>query len=235
MVRILWKHVIAVQLDALPMSTGSCKVARFGSTLLSSSWGNLLVGGVGRVPHRPGNEIMVLGDTGAVELLPESALEPLRPFLGVGCSVSTVDSGGILITGGGAVCFSFGSSFNPHWLLVERADQGPSSWRCDIIDESNWSQPALAPISAAECVPESQLCRTCHLHRTRFENTIRSQKYRHGLLYLPLGYQLSRGQDRARHDHIDPQGHERIPPILNQELRLPNRALLPVPGAPGAE
>ena len=126
-----------------------CFTARFGASLELLPPGLLLIGGVsdrGLIPEK--FEIVILRPE------PGETSEPGEPFRGlnhveraelvsagprlllVGHSAITVDAGNILILGGGAVCFSFGTHWNTGiWTLRAGNDvPGPMWHLCDVSE-----------------------------------------------------------------------------------------------------
>ncbi|KAK5000385.1 tRNA methyltransferase ppm2 [Elasticomyces elasticus] len=89
-------------------------LGRFGATLLSSEEGIFLVGGVtGQVMLKKDYEILDLKNKRPLNVHWEH-----RPLL-VGCHTIDVEHGHILVVGGGATCFSFGTFWSPSTYLSE--------------------------------------------------------------------------------------------------------------------
>ena len=147
-------------------------LARFGASIESSPLGLLLIGGVsdrGLIPHV--SEIMLLrSDTCKLStsgaqmrdtFQPERAhlvCHGPRPLL-VGHSVTTVDTGKLLILGGGAVCFSFGAYWNMGvWTVQNSIDISTSRWRlCTLPEAVLPSRPVVAAVAARNVDRESRL------------------------------------------------------------------------------
>ncbi len=129
--------------------------ARFGASLVSSSIGFLLIGGIsarGLIPLD--SEVILLspsictGLCAVAELSKATELHKVRltyqgrRALLVGHSVISVDTGEMLVLGGGAVCFSFGTYWNPGlWTLQEATEAPKPSWYLCCPPEAN-SLPA---------------------------------------------------------------------------------------------
>ncbi|KAF2671953.1 LCM-domain-containing protein [Microthyrium microscopicum] len=100
--------------------------ARVGANLVQSHIGPLLIGGVAPEVIPSALEVLKLGKDGfdtRVSMFPTSGSP--RPLL-VGISAIDVDPYNIIITGGGAVCFSFGACLNSHWYQLH-IDSGVDS------------------------------------------------------------------------------------------------------------
>jgi len=111
---------------------------RYGASLINSPWGILLMGGIGVDMIGRRDEILVLGGDWSVSRLNLEVTGP-RPLL-VGAQAMSTDGNEVLIVGGGAVCFSFGTVWNegcyslsvepsnePHWELLTPSTNGPLS------------------------------------------------------------------------------------------------------------
>ena len=101
--------------DRSPSLSGAI-IPRFGSTIVQTRPGLLLIGGVAaEAPLRRGHEMMLLtcengaGGLSATPVCPSYQGE--RPLL-VGFCAANLDSDQVLVLGGGAVCFSFGAYWN---------------------------------------------------------------------------------------------------------------------------
>lgn len=94
-------------------------VCRFGATLTRSRWGSLLVGGVGSCGVvQQGFEMMVITDELSISPPTVSGERTVpRPLL-IGHGAIKIDDDNILVVGGAAVCFSFGSFWNGGYYLV---------------------------------------------------------------------------------------------------------------------
>jgi tRNA wybutosine-synthesizing protein 4 len=93
--------------------------ARFGATLVNTGQGPWLIGGVGRTPNSAGCEIVSLHPSSNGHLSTVFAnQESIRPLL-VGASAITLSCGDVIISGGGAVCFSFGQYTDAHWYQIQ--------------------------------------------------------------------------------------------------------------------
>lgn len=161
-------------------SGSDCLMARFGASLLWSSVGLLYIGGISRRGLTPQEyEVMLVypeirtKSASQTERRRANHFEKVdlvfdgpRPLL-VGHTVANVEAGELLILGGGAVCFSFGTYWNlgtwtvhtssdlsrPPWHLREAAEAVPSL-RSTVPDEcqlngdvdSNPSVPHLTAI-----------------------------------------------------------------------------------------
>jgi tRNA wybutosine-synthesizing protein 4 len=93
--------------------------ARFGAALIATDQSPWLIGGVGRTPNAVDCEIMSLGDNPLdmpMRLFADG--QPAARPLFVGASAITLEGGDIIITGGGAVCFSFGQYTNQCWYQI---------------------------------------------------------------------------------------------------------------------
>ncbi|KAI9842109.1 MAG: tRNA methyltransferase ppm2 [Sclerophora amabilis] len=101
---------------------------RFGAAVSQSQWGLTIIGGVSQSPLlNEENEIMIIKPgRSPVRSLRQPGFSP-RPLL-VGHSVHTTKDS-ILIFGGGAVCFSFGTHWNNGiWALTDQ-ERTHHSWR----------------------------------------------------------------------------------------------------------
>ncbi|KAI9732357.1 MAG: tRNA methyltransferase ppm2 [Cirrosporium novae-zelandiae] len=118
-------------------------ISRFGSMLAWSRWGLLLVGGIGIHGVLTKDVEIICIDKGRLiesisepsKSLPDVAIyqcvgafeKRCRPLL-IGHSISTSNLDAVQVLGGGAVCFSFGCSWNEGtWTLTDdQADSGKS-------------------------------------------------------------------------------------------------------------
>lgn len=101
-------------------------ICRFGATITPSLWGSLLVGGVtstGVLQHRL--EMIILMDDCTISILTFQGADPfLRPLLIGHGAIRLLDY--LLIVGGGAVCFSFGSFWNNQCYFI-RSEAEPDN------------------------------------------------------------------------------------------------------------
>jgi tRNA wybutosine-synthesizing protein 4 len=107
--------------------------ARFSASIINlPSIGPVVIGGVAPVPLKLHEEAYGLVAEKGVELIRLFDNTVPRPLL-IGNIVSHIGSeySKILITGGGGVCFSFGSCFNTHWYIIQNSDINQrDAWRC---------------------------------------------------------------------------------------------------------
>lgn len=125
-------------------------IARFGATTNATSWGLVITGGIssrGVVPSK--YEIMLLDTAELMRCLAYDAawseamvstvglgmgFKGQRPLL-IGHAACAVNPSEVLILGGGAVCFSFGTFWNEGtWLLQDANAAGENRWL--MIQES---------------------------------------------------------------------------------------------------
>jgi tRNA wybutosine-synthesizing protein 4 len=124
--------------------------ARIGASLVP--WGDslLLIGGVSKNGIHSLSEdfLLLMYTTTEINIRqPVMQLPSVSPLL-VGMGVAAVSRDEVLITGGGAVCFSMGSFWNEGYFTVTKANlQGISSWRpvpCQV-DGTAQAKPPAAP------------------------------------------------------------------------------------------
>ncbi|KAI9873545.1 MAG: tRNA methyltransferase ppm2 [Pleopsidium flavum] len=141
-----------------------CFQARFGASLEWSSLGLLYIGGVsdrGLIPWE--YDIVAVGSGTCKVFAPEPGLyeasqfqrvdlacEGPRPLL-VGHMVAIANGGELLVLGGGAVCFSFGTFWNlGTWTLQDSRDLLGTSWHlCNTVEVV----PPLGPVVSATLQP----------------------------------------------------------------------------------
>jgi tRNA wybutosine-synthesizing protein 4 len=100
---------------------------RVGASLVKSRIGPLLVGGVSSKPIPYDMEVLNLCKNHSDTPMPIFALQSSsRPLL-VGASAIDLDEDNIIITGGGALCFSFGACLNTSWYQLFFRDPEKSS------------------------------------------------------------------------------------------------------------
>ncbi|RAL00930.1 tRNA methyltransferase PPM2 [Aspergillus ibericus CBS 121593] len=133
-------------------------LGRFGATVICSSWGLLIVGGI--IPRQIvpyDKEIMLLNPTAVARCLAGETSQPSdvlsavglglnfggpRPLL-VGHASHAVDPNQVLLLGGGAVCFSFGTFWTEGTWLLKHVDA--------TAPENEWNLvPESAPMSKVE-------------------------------------------------------------------------------------
>ena len=87
------------------------RCARFGANLVSSAQGFYLIGGIvaGQLLQRE-DEVLIIRQDWSVERVQQTVVEN-RPLL-IGAGTASVGNGDLIVVGGGAVCFSFGSFWN---------------------------------------------------------------------------------------------------------------------------
>ncbi|KAI9809943.1 MAG: hypothetical protein M1825_000376 [Sarcosagium campestre] len=100
---------------------------RFGARLSPSAWGTMIIGGViGGTPLIREKETLVI-DTSTLDIFKLRDLpDGPRPLL-VGHSVLSIDNE-VLILGGGAVCFSFGSHWNDGIWTISSGKDPANKW-----------------------------------------------------------------------------------------------------------
>jgi tRNA wybutosine-synthesizing protein 4 len=103
----------------------------------------VIIGGVAPIPLLAEQETMILSPTGWSFVSLFNHISP-RPFLLA--AIITLDkiTGNILITGGGGVCFSFGSCFNANWYLLSSTGRYNDKWDCYSEDTSKDVQKSLS-------------------------------------------------------------------------------------------
>ena len=100
---------------------------RFGATLVQSSWGLVMLGGIcSGLLLSAEDEILLLSDDLSVQRLRSSAIQ-VRPLL-IGCSFYA-GTDRLMILGGGAVCFSFGTYWNKGTWNLSGSESKVSPWR----------------------------------------------------------------------------------------------------------
>lgn len=101
---------------------------RFGASTINSCWGTLLIGGVTKAGVlRESEEVLVIDGAFQVKHLSIAHTGP-RPLL-IGVTAHRPDHATVLIAGGGAVCFSFGSFWNEGYLVISPTPPcGESNW-----------------------------------------------------------------------------------------------------------
>jgi tRNA wybutosine-synthesizing protein 4 len=129
-----WSINDSLSIKFTPISySGVASVARFGAHLVPSRWGNLLVGGVSSLGVvSKGEEILVLTPRMEAKSLKVFTQSVPRPLL-IGSIAVTVAGGDVLIIGGGAACFSFGSIMNMHWYALQGVEHSGNVGQEDII------------------------------------------------------------------------------------------------------
>lgn len=100
---------------------------RYGASLVRSPWGILLVGGIGRDMIEQKNEILVLGGDWSIRRLGMEVSGP-RPLF-IGTQAVEIDDDNVLLLGGGAVCFSFGTFWNEGCYTISTAAQKEDTWQ----------------------------------------------------------------------------------------------------------
>lgn len=136
-----------------------CFMARFGASLEQSPLGLLYIGGVsdqGLIPRkyevvvvRPGTCTIPAPEAGLCEATQFERVDLVcdgpRPLL-VGHMVATAGAEKLLILGGGAVCFSFGTYWNLGiWTLQNGIDLSGTSWHlCDIVEVVPPTRPVVS-------------------------------------------------------------------------------------------
>ena len=109
---------------------------RFGAALVRSEWGMLLLGGITNgVPLQHQDEAVVFEDksedkgTVTFSRLHFDVLGP-RPLL-VGFGAASVHDHGVVLLGGGATCFSFGTYWNVGCYTLTSQDEACNAWHID--------------------------------------------------------------------------------------------------------
>jgi tRNA wybutosine-synthesizing protein 4 len=107
--------------------------ARFGACVVNlPSKGPIIIGGVAPAPLKLHEEALRITEEKTIEqvqILDNTLPRPL--LIGVVASLIDTDSCRILITGGGGVCFSFGSCFNAHWYFIQDSkNKTLNPWVC---------------------------------------------------------------------------------------------------------
>ncbi|KAI9694117.1 MAG: tRNA methyltransferase ppm2 [Bathelium mastoideum] len=110
---------------------------RFGAALIRSEWGMLLLGGItSGLPPGQEHEALIFEDKS--EEMDEVSLSRLhldihgpRPLF-VGFGIASVQDHGIVILGGGATCFSFGTHWNTGcYTLTDQEEMYGTPWHAD--------------------------------------------------------------------------------------------------------
>jgi len=136
-------------------------ICRFGATLTPSRWGHLLTGGVssGGIVERH-LEFMVIEENLSIRPLdpPFQVSNLTRPLL-IGHGAVDAHHGNVLVVGGGAVCFSFGSSWNGNCFLISAEDNAEtlSEWRCLSFD-TKMPDSKVEAITASESIEATPEC-----------------------------------------------------------------------------
>ncbi|KAJ9644580.1 tRNA methyltransferase ppm2 [Coniosporium tulheliwenetii] len=102
-------------------------LCRFGASLVHSRWGPLLIGGVSQSGClKKKDEVAVIDvnieesriEARSLDIIPSDSSRPLL----VGSSAATLANSDVIVAGGGAVCFSFGSLWNTGYFRLTRRD-----------------------------------------------------------------------------------------------------------------
>jgi tRNA wybutosine-synthesizing protein 4 len=147
--------------------------ARIGASLVPWEDSLLLIGGVSKTGiHSLSEDFLLLTHT-STEInirLPVMQLPSMSPLL-VGMGVAAVSRDEVIITGGGAVCFSMGSFWNEGFFTVTKSNgQGRKAWRpvsCQVNGTAQ-AKPPDAPfkgqptkakhISSVRTIQVSRVC-----------------------------------------------------------------------------
>ncbi|KAI9713496.1 MAG: tRNA methyltransferase ppm2 [Bogoriella megaspora] len=107
---------------------------RFGANLLKTEWGILLVGGItAGLPLKQEDEFLILGEKPEKLIFSrlETGIYGPRPLL-VGTGVTSVQYHGVVLLGGGATCFSFGTYWNVGcYTLTATENHESHAWHID--------------------------------------------------------------------------------------------------------
>lgn len=107
-------------------------LCRFGASLVHSTWGLLLIGGVSQSGClKREDEVAVVEvnmegprvEVRSLDIIPAGLPRPLL----IGSSAATLANGDVIVAGGGAVCFSFGSFWNTGYLRLTQRDDHTTS------------------------------------------------------------------------------------------------------------
>ncbi|KAF3003637.1 tRNA methyltransferase ppm2 [Curvularia kusanoi] len=137
-------------------STGPAH-ARIGASLMPWGDGMLLIGGVSKLGIVSlADEFMLLtySATGINIQHPKIHLPSYWPLL-VGAGVSAVSQKEIVVAGGGAVCFSMGSFWNDHYLLLTPGETETKSWQ-PLQLQATPSEPNPAEQSMRKAQPKGK-------------------------------------------------------------------------------
>jgi tRNA wybutosine-synthesizing protein 4 len=144
--------------------------ARIGASLVP--WGNslLLIGGVSKSGiHSLSEDFLLLTHT-TTEIKvrqPVMQLPSVSPLL-VGMGIAAISRDEVIITGGGAVCFSMGSFWNEGFFTVTKSSmQGIRSWRpvpCQL-DGTAQAKPPTAPRKGQPAKAKKNSARTSQVPR----------------------------------------------------------------------
>ncbi|EAW13037.1 tRNA methyltransferase PPM2 [Aspergillus clavatus NRRL 1] len=146
--------------DGLRRTSPLCEyIYRFGATITMTSWGLVIAGGIiprHVVPYR--KEIMLLDSTTLLKDLNDKSpwsqnivsaiglgddLRGPRPLL-VGHASCAVEPGQVLMLGGGAVCFSFGTFWTEgSWILQSAASACANDWA--LVPETVQAKKPVVP------------------------------------------------------------------------------------------
>lgn len=163
-------HLTEYDRSMLPPDDISAVIYRFGASLIWSSIGLLLIGGISQsFLHQDYDIVCLTQDVprkdSTLSVLEVSrisyAFEGTRPLL-IGHSVGSFEDS-IFIAGGGAVCFSFGSYWNRDVLTLDLGSRKyPCTWRIDSdhtyisnSDKQKNCQPGGSVSISSARLPES--------------------------------------------------------------------------------